>query len=117
MTDRELDALVAEKVMGWARLQPGNDEIGWKTGPGALDLSGLPEFSTDIAAAWEVVEEIRRRGLAPEIALLAYGKAWGVGFKSWRSNTTLTPANFVHASAPHAICLAALKAVGVELDD
>ena len=47
---RELDALVVEKVMGWK----------W--------LSGNPWApSTDIAAAWEVLEKMRERGYTVEV--------------------------------------------------
>jgi hypothetical protein len=71
---RELDALVAEKVMGWreVRLRPSNSSR--RSGP---DYKGykpdvvarrretpchVPAYSTDIAAAWEVVEAMERRG-------------------------------------------------------
>ena len=55
----ELDALVAERVMGWTR----NDKGFWFK-PGKRhnwNHDGLdpPPYSTDIAAAWEVVEKIK----------------------------------------------------------
>ena len=57
---REMDALIAEKVMEWTAIS--------KITPGiSLDLIGtppqgrpdlVPHFSTDISAAWEVVKEM-----------------------------------------------------------
>src|SRR4030042_5169505 len=88
---RELDALVAEKVMGWVwmRLEPGHvwgdgsilkeDECRaslyrhdnllavWGTlipddgkYPHGQPSASIPYYSTDIAAAWQVVEKLRR---------------------------------------------------------
>jgi hypothetical protein len=57
---RDLDAAVAEHVMGWTRRD--YDDTGaiygpWWVGPeGAHGPFSLPPFSTDIAAAWAVVE-------------------------------------------------------------
>lgn len=110
MTDlppgRELDAMIAERVMGWTRLQPGNDVLGWVTGPAKTDLRGLPDFSTDIAAAWEVALHIRSESRLFDFDVWVMGDdEWGARFvtdkeyKAWGD------------TAPHAICLAALKAV------
>ena len=60
---REMDDLIARKVFGWQKLEfpavpsyqkPGKNKI-------TLALYELPRYSTDIAAAWEVVEEMQRR--------------------------------------------------------
>ena len=84
MNDRELDALVAEKVMGWtywrskhghwivtdpdgmtheplfANLPPNFDSDTGKKNPDPIWHDGLdlPSYSTDIAAAWLVAEKI-----------------------------------------------------------
>lgn len=47
---REMDTLIAEKVMGWKQV------IARWTVPSSGTLRGLPPFSTDSTAAWEVVE-------------------------------------------------------------
>jgi hypothetical protein len=52
---RELDALVAEKVMGY----PGAAVGGWSN----PHVTPLP-YSTDIDAAWSVVEHMARDGFA-----------------------------------------------------
>lgn len=55
---RELDALVAEKVMGWNVCGTAdNDRAGIAPGQTASAVR-IPPYSTDIAAAWEVVERI-----------------------------------------------------------
>ena len=140
---RELDALVAEKVMG---LKPGVDfgawpEHEWKRDEdGTVDVFGFDadthngpvcvrcgygychhcqkepsapcekrprRYSTDIAAAWGVVER-----------LAALGNH--VAVESWRDSSDARWQVVVydkHAyapTAPLAICLAALKAVGAE---
>ena len=50
---KELDELIAEKVLGWKRMPH------WWTPPGRATDGGFanpPAFSTDITAAWAVVE-------------------------------------------------------------
>lgn len=112
---RELDALIAEKVMGWKVFR--NGEHGphrWEaeTDRGTLRVidssysgDGFSP-STDIAAAWEVVEKVRKEAGDFQLALVDYGSAWAARFDK---------ASAVERTAPHAICLAALKAVGVEV--
>jgi hypothetical protein len=136
---RELDALVAEKVMGWrwfhflnkcylipprntaTGFDPANTLRHWdgegKEGTPDLEwttLTNYPNFrlrhySTDIAAAWEVVEKddgwgfdwtlTRWMASSKPWACVAYRVADGEAFSG------------MAATAPHAICLAALKAV------
>lgn len=57
---RELDALVAEKVMGWTRCDHRDLEDGlwWCRGDGAHIWPADWTPSTDIAAAWQVVERL-----------------------------------------------------------
>jgi hypothetical protein len=101
---RELDALVAEKVMGicvstgWEDIYPVVAGVTCVTNP-------IRPYSTDIAAAWEVVE----KALAPKgynVGPLYEGNGWwvvqdaGCGMEIAIAET-----------APLAICLAALNAV------
>lgn len=57
---REMDALVAEKVMGWKRFA-----VCDKLHPPYMEETrhtfahGFPDYSTDITAAWEVAEKMR----------------------------------------------------------
>ena len=59
---RELDALVAEKVMGWTYGHPcpgGMDCLHWADEKGNVRVYKPPQYSTDISAAWEVVGKIQ----------------------------------------------------------
>ena len=98
---RELDALVAEKVMGFTpAVGPSGTRYGFVGG------SHLPAYSTDIAAAWRLMDHfkgdeqhpmVRYDGKRPE------GKPrWTAVVRTCRGDAD---------TAPHAICLAALKAV------
>lgn len=104
---RELDTLVAEKVMGMTR--QGTNSL---NGEAWFRIAGIehtsrtaPSYSTDISAAWEVWE-------APHC------DAWRIGRSPSNGHYEITNPyedNFLVASAPtapHAICLAALKSVG-----
>lgn len=104
---REMDALVAEKVMGcWVKVRTlGTDSptrlwscgcTGEKSHNGPAG-SGLLPYSTDIAAAWEVVEKLAR----PLTLVFHHDGRWDCTF-----------AGGEHAlgdTAPLAICRAAAK--------
>lgn len=127
---RELDQLVAEKVMGWDvvcgndildRDHPGMSEEekskdrwhkrkAWFLGTErkACDECGtMPEFSTSIEAAWQVVEKL---------GIVRISNGWTRG--EWKVEFSIPGCEvgfqLVYAKAstvPHAICQAALKAV------
>lgn len=107
---RELDELVAEKVMGWRKrdIYWENDEtqkqycgVGYKHSRGDIDV---PDFcpSADIEAAFLVMVKFG-------FTLAPYGR--GEAITRWHA------ANGEHfaygLTAPMAICIAALRAVGV----
>lgn len=92
---RELDALVAEHVMDV------NAHANSKMNP-------LPYYSTDIAAAWQVVEKLAKKEILFVIDNLMPGKS----FRVTAHNIKRTEFFAYAETAPHAICLAALKAVG-----
>ena len=109
MTDRELDALVAREVMGWIRKDSESNPlyaVYYET-PEKEKVVCLPNYSTDIAAAWEVVEKIKY--LNPDIFFDDESNIYICEFEKARPNLS-------QADTPSkAICLAALKAVGFEL--
>jgi len=75
---------------------------------GCLDV--VAEYSTDIAAAWQVVEKLRSDGF--EVELEGDSTGWHCLFLDYPE------AGRAEAqSPPLAICLAALEAAGVEADD
>lgn len=118
---RELDALVAEKVMGriFTRhlCEPGTPRREW------VD-NDVPHYSTDIAAAWQVVEELRNRKYVLRLEsspYMAQTEYWmGVfGFKGVDEEAWILEINYSPKipSAPLAICIAALKALGEYRDE
>lgn len=110
---RELDALVAEKVMGFTK-----DEIGiWKQheiGDGHLFSTLLPEYSTDIAAAWKVIEmldqhiELIRTSVDPQHISEIKTMKYTVKIPVTCSDVVITVSD---ETAPLAICLAALELI------
>lgn len=118
----ELDALVAEKVMGWtSSVVPfGEHKMPLIGNPKlqdnehyllAANVSPYPPYSTDISAAWEVVEILRVKERALILEYLIGVKKWEVAFVDYPSIKKWAVRD---EEAPLAICLAALKAVGVE---
>lgn len=72
--------------------------------------SGLnvKEYSTDIAAAWEVLEKVRHHLVAISTTMNPESLEWVVDLCMNRD------AEERHKSLPMAICIAALRAVGVD---
>lgn len=125
---KELDALVAEHVLGWGPREINHSTsilCKWRNpedSTGYNDYS-LPSFSSDIAAAWELVEklkvghrEVRSDGCVVKDSIrIEYRETTGSWFVCW-AYSGWNFMEFEHwtegESAPHAICLAALKTVG-----
>lgn len=118
---RELDALVAEKVFNyairkeWVHSADEPDRI-WYRPPGSdLFAADLPRYSTDIAVAWRVVEKIKAiprpqvtyKGAYVRVAVTESASGAACDVQLW-GKTCQAKA----PTAPHAICLAALKVVG-----
>jgi hypothetical protein len=113
---RELDFQIAIKLMGWTSgpLAPGVE-------PGPMhhlvppNFSGgeapkVPHYSTDIAAAWLAMDKLcELRG--NDLALERHSGGWSVMSEAGEHGTELAGAQ----TAPHAICLAALKALAKEV--
>ena len=118
---RELDALVAEKVMGWGQVRKQSianalgqhvmdDFVGLPT-PDATIPQLVPRYSMMIQEAWKVADDLRGRsqfvavisGLGPQ------------GVQPWICKIN-RDGGFLEEradSAALAICLAALKSAGV----
>lgn len=122
MGNRKIDALVAEKVMGWKRWRfhnpsriPGEVTFGYEAVvPPEYDGSDLqylnmiiPPYSTDIAAAWKVWEWLENYYGKGKIALMENGVF------------LFEPEIYLAQAKTYekAICLAALKAIGVEIEE
>jgi hypothetical protein len=143
MTLRELDAMVAEKVLGWEPNQAPPDgffcrtagdvkgdrfaPVWWKTPVdwrcGVCD--GVPPYSSDIAAAWEVVErlsltevfymEVRNTIGGAVRVRLSFSDTLVAGTENeW--GEIERKGEVIAATAPLAICLAALASVGITVN-
>lgn len=108
---RELDALVAEKVMGLAPVEWSGDCLVH----GNQETGGIvPAYSTNIPAAWKVVEKLHGEHTFGLDWLGFEGEEWRCVF-NWGKDEDRGFAHAVAATAPLAICLAALQAAGVEV--
>ncbi len=110
LSDRELDALVAEHVMGkqteW--LEGDDDWFTVRTRNGGKFYSELAAYSTDIAAAWEVVEKLTENlGTCVNIDVLHATTCVDIEIDRAKVRKA------VEETTPRAICLAALRTKGV----
>ena len=106
MKEAEIEAKSIEIEAKWAALQP-RERDAWIAETVAKEIKWvvIPSFSTDMSAAWIVVEQMRRRNdfffiECPHITPNRF--SYAAGFGSYTSE---------NSSAPEAICLAALKNV------
>ena len=138
MTNREIDALVAEKVMGWTRI-PSNHPYRWYNDRGGVIVEGQPQKfpcydkanatyggipddwrpSSSIAAAWEVVEKLSGPDFDHRCVIVSKtdmtDEKWGCEIGNTQAAGSDGASYAVADTAPMAICLAALNAVGVEV--
>ena len=106
---RDMDQLIAEKVFGYAILtEPHCDECAAMGEPMFRDENGvgpIPNYSTSIADAWEVVEKLSmttKQYWTMEYFSTGAHVEFSVGGQSYEAE---------EETMPHAICLAALKAM------
>lgn len=120
---RKLDALVAEKVMGWTlnrfwpvcdlRIDQSKQCEQWFNEE--AQYSDLPNYSTNLKAAWEILEIISCHSL--EVYWEEYF-GWRCEISLW--DTVIGDMKVTKErgdTAPHAICKAALRLYGVDLND
>lgn len=105
---RQLDALVAQKVLGW-RHGAHFDEGSYGYPPGSTMLRAYPRFSTRIEDAWRVW-----------ILLLQREGCWALGLHPRSGRCTVFDNGEYDfysisegATFPEAICLAAIRQAGV----
>ena len=99
---RELDALIAEKVMGWTSVgrakNADHDFYGITTKKDLECVYRVPKFSTDFTAAWEVLKKVKSFD----------GRRSGVFLDELFPRSSRDLWNL----SPSAVCFAALKAIG-----
>lgn len=101
---KELDALVAEKVMGWRSM----GDLWITTDENIMGKEWSP--STNIEAAWMVFLKVFCTHVAKSSAVISWCALNG----KWSMALGVEPIMVDWTdTAPHVICLAALKVVGV----
>jgi len=103
---RDLDAQVAEKVMGWELFVPGTETIepDWRRDLEHMRNRDAWYPSRSISDAWLVVEEVIKRHPEHDFHLEHLHNQWACG--------NCTDDVWTYAdTAPEAICRAALKVV------
>jgi hypothetical protein len=109
---REMDALVAEKVMGWELRTFKNDGVDFWHIPGTARCElDAPRFSSDIGAAWEVVTHMQRPDDETGYHEYYFKLECTVAAKPVYWYAWLGEHEAEAATAPLAICRAALLAV------
>ncbi len=116
-TGQKLDAAVAEEVMGWVPVwHPDIQLLTWRRpGSGSVIADrNVPAYSSNIAAAWQIVEKLHADGISIHLFWAADFPQWP-GESCWqvsagRSNDTFQQP-VILMSVCEAICLAALRAV------
>lgn len=120
LPDRRRDQLIAEKIFGkevssgWAA---GSLAIMKDSGSTKLPEETLPAYTTDMTAAWRVVEKMLEKVVFTcEVGDYASNESKYVVITFDRTPTQ----NEVRTAAttmPEAICLAAFKAFGIKIED
>jgi hypothetical protein len=134
MNARARDALVAENVMGWVDVCVDVDGEYYGYPPSAdtsLGCDRVPRYTTDISAAWGAIDKMKHTDpweygrvhlrwggygntLTPKGP---HGQMMYPNELSWECSieTEASGGTGVALTAPEAICLAALRAVGVDV--
>lgn len=119
----ELDALVAEQVLGWTRVCIRNVGL-WGCRPEHTyelhgDLAPVPDYSTKMAAAWLVVAAMVAKGHSVDIDNRRQHRKrsmpWTVAF-AWPDMHHQADPREAAKTAPLAICRAALRALEGSVD-
>ena len=118
---RELDAEIAENVMGWTDVEWGGAFL-WGAFPGLVEAEGegvttfVPHYSTEIVHAWLVVEAMRAKGWDCEMQVLTDGfTATFRPYTDYLAPKHRAAVDPRQGGMPLAICLAALQAVSGEI--
>ena len=138
-TLREVDRLIAERILGvrpckeWKRVSLGSaggpalmhkaekqhdhecfpdiDEIPTFAGT----LGGPPRYTTDIAMAWRLLDKMHERHFGVVIAHRAEDPTYEVELSPMKSADAEHGSRVAEGTAPLAICLAALRAYGIDV--
>lgn len=118
MNLRKIDRLVAEKVLKqetrikWVVTQKKYEYKFYNVNGDEIWLP-LPKYSTDIKDAWQVVEKLKDKGFLFALKNTVGGN-YSFSLTDWGGMCDTFSAD--SDTVPLAICLVALKAVGVEVE-
>lgn len=121
---REIDALIATEIMGWRLLlRSSGEQVGVRCPPYWFPVSP-PKYSSDISAAWEVVERLKEEtGIfycIEQHHLAEEPTAWLFSSDDVPAGTIVAEDaakwSATAATVPLAISLAALKTKGIEIE-
>lgn len=103
LTGTALREAVATRVMGW-KFHPECYPLQWTDALGRV--CDPPDYESDIAHAWRVVEVMRAKGYTFQVGFSGHSEpAWWAGFADTERITEQGA-----TTAPEAICLAAIAA-------
>ena len=113
---RQLDPLTAEKVMGWAMVTESEFGLCWKVPlpAGGFEFrsdESASHYSTDMVAAMQLVERLA------DTHGFFLGKHGTPGRPPWCCRFGVEPGITEGDTAPFVICIAALRAVGVQVPE
>ncbi|WP_074951041.1 BC1872 family protein [Alicyclobacillus macrosporangiidus] len=112
MTPRERDALVAEQVFGWTGCWANPHGLAaFGVPPGKTSRRGIGYYTTDISTAWQIIEHVKSKGFY--IDVLSYADGYVAVTHDGQEPLNL---DGTAPTASEAICIAALKAVGVNVE-
>lgn len=118
MTDEEINEAVPTKIMGWTKIDRramgwGDGPIVWSTGDeNAPTFQGF-DPATDIGHAWMAVEMLLEVPGDYDFRMEYRNGEWWVSLEYWDDEWHWWTND---SSAPRAIALATLRAVGVEVE-
>lgn len=123
MTDRELDALVAEKVkaLAWYDIREAKTIYGDQNFVALTyrdDMRGyyeIPHYSTDLAAAFQVVEKMEQKGWGFKLDLPSSSKIEVEFYLHVAHIRDWEEGHGWQATIPLSICHAALQALRIEV--
>lgn len=122
---RELDKIVAEKIMGWTDVHwleiPHREPLLMGKHPDKTHKSHLsndknehvPDFSTNILAAWEVFEKVGKEMIGEKKYSVCRNENFYADNWVARFDTEKIEVKEVGDTAPLAICLGALKFLNI----
>lgn len=122
MVNREIDTLIAEKVMGWTKVTEHkrfrNEKSQWRGLKPDRHYAMLPYFSTDIKAAWQIVEKLKQLWEDEFYLEYDHGEWTCSDISGYMRGEFSKDENAIEVKADNAsmaICLAALSEVGIEI--